>query len=89
MNDKIQPTQEPALYIRKDHLQKAAKSATLCEVTPEPRPDLVRIYTTPQPRPWVELTQSEKQEIYRGTMWKTSIYDFADALLAAVKEKNT
>ena len=48
--DKVMhPVQEPetAVYIRKDQLQKAAQSAMLCEVTPEPRQDRIRIYTAP------------------------------------------
>jgi hypothetical protein len=53
------PVQEPAVYIRKDQLQKAMQSAMLCEVTPEPRQDRVRIYTTPQQRPWVGLTDED------------------------------
>jgi hypothetical protein len=42
-----QPAQEPAVYIRKDQLQKAMQYAMLCEVTSEPRQDRVRIYTAP------------------------------------------
>ena len=38
---------EPVAYIRKDQLQKAARSAMLCEVSPEPRQDRVGIYATP------------------------------------------
>jgi hypothetical protein len=49
-----QPAQEPVAYIRKDQLQKAAQSATLCEVTSEPRQDRIGIYTAPLQRPLVD-----------------------------------
>jgi len=43
----------------------------------------------PVQRPWVGLTDEEMTKIYQDTMWGTSIYWFADAIEAKLKEKNT
>ena len=51
--------------------------------------DEVLLYTTPPKRPWVGLTEVEKQQMYQGTMWGTSIYGYADAVEAKLKELNT
>ena len=40
-------------------------------------------------RPWVGLTDEEKQTIYQSMMWGPSIYGYADAIEATLKEKNT
>ena len=48
-----------------------------------------KLYTTPPNRSWVRLTEVEKQQMYQGTMWGTSIYGYADAVEAKLKELNT
>ena len=90
-----QPEQEPVVYIRKDQLQKAAQSAMLCEVTPEPRKDRIRIYTTPPQRPWgkpwVSLTD-EEIESCANWRWMTTCRAIEAKLKAVngfLKEKNT
>ena len=88
-----QPEQEPVAYIRKDQLQKAAQSAMLCEVTPEPRQDRIAIYTTPPKRPWVGLTNEDMYEL--GEFANTHGYVPTPAkrmfakIEAKLKEKNT
>lgn len=56
---------EPVAYIRKDQLQKAAQSPTLCEVTPEPRKDRLGIYTSP-PAQRKPLNWEPIQEFWRN-----------------------
>ena len=64
---------EPVAYIRKDQLQKAAKSTFFCEVTPEPRQDRIGIYTTPQQRTWVGL-DPEGEPVALETVYETIIH---------------
>ena len=52
-------------------------------------PDGTKFYTAPPKRPWVGLTDKEKQNIYQSMMWGPSIYGYADAIEAKLKELNT
>jgi hypothetical protein len=84
---------EPVAYIRKDQLQKAAQSPLLCEVTPESRQDRIGIYTTPQQRTWVGLTDEEIDKAWRSVdytvPWEQHRIDIARAIQAKLNELNT
>ena len=77
--------QEPVAYIRKDQLQKAAQSPMLCEVTPEPRQDRIGIFTSPQSKPWVGLTEEDRLEIWKKS---TNIDGAINATATKLREKN-
>ena len=84
-----QPEQEPVVYIRKDQLQRAAQYAMLCEVTPEPRQDRIRIYTAPPKREWVGLTRDDKSnlwEVSRAALPRYATY--AILVEEKLKDKN-
>ena len=79
---------EPVAYIRKDQPQKAAKSTFFCEVTPESRQDRIGIYTTPQQRTWVGLTDDEMQAVVDAQPLVSNINVYFKAIEAKLKEKN-
>ncbi len=49
------------------------------------------LYSSPQQRAWVELTDMEIQEIYQSEHWEDSddTWDYERAIEAKLKEKNT
>ena len=51
--------------------------------------DRVPVYTTPPKRPWVGLTQKEVQEIHDTYHKRMGPQEFAQAIEAKLKEKNT
>jgi len=88
-----QPAQEPVAWMHEwedgERVPQLHPSDDRLNDPPTSVRPLVYGDTAPPQRPWVGLTNAEKQEIYRGTMWGTSIYGFADAIEAKLKEKNT
>ena len=46
-------------------------------------------YTSPPQRPWVGLTDEEKADLFEGTAPYYNETDYADAIEAKLKEKNT
>jgi hypothetical protein len=83
------PVQEP-VWIRPDDLQKAQKAPFLCRVGPNKRDDFVPLYTTPPAqRQWVGLTQQDIDIAFDDTQEGGGFNEFARAIEAKLKEKNT
>ena len=88
-----QPEQEP-VWIQPNHLQKARQAPFLCRVEPEQRDDFVPLYTAPQPRQWQGLTDEDRKEALISVDAETrrlppGFRDFAEAIEAKLREKNT
>ena len=47
------------------------------------------LYTTPPQRTWVGLTEEDKQKAFDDTQEGGGFWEFADAIEAKLKEKNT
>jgi len=89
-----QKEQEPVAWIQPDHLQKARQAPFLCRVEPTKRmSDFVPIYTHPPRREWQSLTDDEIWELYYDERIpegeRSDRVDFARAIEAALKERNT
>lgn len=49
----------------------------------------IPLYTSPQSKPWVGLTDEEKADLFEGTAPYYNEVDYADAIEAKLREKNT
>ena len=89
VNRMAQPKQEP-VWIQKSHLEQAKKAPHYCHVAPTKRhSDFVPMYPTTPQRTWVGLTDEERRHVWRNLENGGGPKDFADAIEAKLKEKNT
>ena len=51
--------------------------------------EITPLYTTPPQRTWVGLTEEDKQKAFDDTQEGGGFWEFADAIEAKLKEKNT
>ena len=78
--------QEPFIYVREDN-EKPFGGYEHCS---EADAGAFPVYTAPQKRKWVGLTDSDKQEAFDETQEASGgFWEFADYLEAKLKEKNT
>ena len=93
-----QPEQEPVAWsywqscLNDDGTQTAPWVHRLSKFKPNEsiiNKDIVPLYTTPPQRTWVGLTDEDKQNAFDDTQEGGSFWEFADAIEAKLKEKNT
>ena len=81
----VQPEQEPSIT-------KEARGTLILHLGWDDLPNGTKFYTTPQPRPWVGLTDEKVKEIWlkgkdHGDDW-LDVLALARSFEAALKEKN-
>jgi hypothetical protein len=82
--------QEPVAWMSSDKAWMWSDySKALAAVAHNPRLTLIPLYTTPPQRPWVGLTDAEISQLWISTSPYFNEDDFAKAIEAKLKEKNT
>ena len=89
-----QPEQEPVAWGHPNSSITGRKQALMMVNLEIPSnaqyPELwVPLYTTPPQRTWVDLTDEDKQIAFDDTQEGGGFWEFADAIEAKLKEKNT
>ena len=93
-----QPEQEPVAWsywqscLNDDGTQTAPWVHRLSKFKPDEsiiNKDVTPLYTTPPQRTWVGLTEEDKQIAFDDTQEGGGFWEFADAIEAKLKEKNT
>ena len=84
LGQEIQPEQEPVAVVVQVQHPAAVALKLKADV-----PVGATLYTTPPQRTWVELTDEDKQIAFDDTQEGGGFWEFADAIEAKLKEKNT
>jgi hypothetical protein len=85
--------QEPAAWMFEDDYERMKKSETFCEVysvkvgSPERGETEIELYTAPQQRQWVGLTDDEKHQL-NAALNLQGRFPIIEAIEAKLKEKN-